>query len=291
MEENGVVMISVRLLGMGWLTERASALSEVQLLFLPGRNSPAWGWCVAEGGAGKRKKRGLKLKCFKGQWRLSDNSSIWCGTHQVPAELVSRSLVEDVQAVGSMMQFGVTAPDLTLQFLYFFGPIRNVITDLKVKASHRMMSSKEKKNGDSWWLNSSALTCFLSKSSISWFLVSSWIFFLRASSVLRLWRFWAFFIYKIKIVIIEEMANTWSALDLRCGFSYIGHREPQVSPEGRRVLHQDVGRRLQVFAVRQPRVIAHMVRLVLTGRRTGARRVEFKGHAFHGKLGGFTFVV
>lgn len=93
----------------------------------------------------QREKKGLKLKCFKGQWRLSDNSHVWYGAHQVPAELVSRSLVEDVQAVGSMIQFGVTAPDLTLQFLYFFGLIRNVITDLKVKGSHRMMSSKERK--------------------------------------------------------------------------------------------------------------------------------------------------
>lgn len=143
----------------------------------------------------EREKKRVKVKMFH-RTVETDNSHAWYGTHQIPAELVSRSMVEDVQAVGSMIQFGVTAPDLTLQFLYFFGLIRNVITDLKVKGSHRMMSSKEK-NVDSRWLNSSALTCFLFKSSISWFLFSSWIFFLRASSVLRCWRLWAFFIYKI----------------------------------------------------------------------------------------------
>lgn len=102
----------------------------------------------------KEEQERVKVKMFQ-RTVETDNSHVWYGTHQVPAELISRSLVEDVQAVGSMIQFGVTAPDLTLQFLYFFGLIRNVITDLKVKGSHRMMSSKEKK----WWFVVIKLQC------------------------------------------------------------------------------------------------------------------------------------
>lgn len=92
---------------------------------------------------------------FKGHLRLSEfpdcnhimlTVSAWWDTYLVQAELASGSLVEDVQAVGGLMQLGVTVPDLTHHFLYVLCQIRNLIYYLEITESHRIMSEGHKKS-------------------------------------------------------------------------------------------------------------------------------------------------
>lgn len=44
---------------------------------------------------------------------------------------MSWSLVEDVQAVSSLKQLGLTVPDLTCHFLYVLGELRNFLLYLE----------------------------------------------------------------------------------------------------------------------------------------------------------------
>ncbi len=72
--------------------------------------------------------------------------SAWTDAYLVQAELTSGSLVEDVQAVGGLVQLGITVPDLTHHFLYVLRQIRNLISYLEIAESHRTMSGRHGKS-------------------------------------------------------------------------------------------------------------------------------------------------
>lgn len=58
-----------------------------------------------------------------------------CGSDLVQAELMSQA--EDVQALGGLMQLGLTVFNLTFQFLHMFCQISNLLYDLKMEENQK----------------------------------------------------------------------------------------------------------------------------------------------------------
>lgn len=104
--------------------------------------------CEAEVGLGEEKKRVKALHFHRRRIeRLSFCNRIclaWRDPYLVQAELTSGSLVEDVQAVGDLMQLGITVPDLTQNFLYVLCQVRDLISYLEIRKRHRRMSEHHK---------------------------------------------------------------------------------------------------------------------------------------------------